>query len=270
MECTLCFEVCHPSCITDLGVEGYIKMEMPNTWECPKCVKAGRAVKLESTALFTPSGLPVKGMAPPVAAVVDGGGGAAADGPSPAKMPKTEAEGEGGHEHAEPDKKPMPYGPDSTFSGPQLFCVRGTSDQPKHELRAALAKQIMAASTKPLREPPYVVRPPPKERLEVDEIWDRRRAGEEVDLLLERGVMLPVFARLGTVDLSRCVTVCKRWTKIIQDPLLWSAVKLSRKKITSHLLSLVVQRQPVKLYLDFSIISKQQLSWLLPRIPQTR
>jgi len=29
------------------------------------------------------------------------------------------------------EKKPMAYGADSTFTGPQLFSVRGTSDQPK-------------------------------------------------------------------------------------------------------------------------------------------
>jgi hypothetical protein len=49
-----------------------------------------------------------------------------------------------------------------------------------------------------------------------------------------------------------------------------SAVKLSRKKITSHLLSLIVQRQPTRLALDFAVVSKQQLTWLLPRLQQTR
>ena len=32
----------------------------------------------------------------------------------------------------------------------------------------------------------------------------------------------------------------------------------------------LVQRQPLALKLDFCTVSKQQLSWLLPRIPQTR
>ncbi len=47
-------------------------------------------------------------------------------------------------------------------------------------------------------------------------------------------------------------------------------MRLTHKKITSHLLSLIVQRQPTKLILDWSILGKQQLTWLLPRIPQTR
>ena len=27
-------------CVTDYGVEGFIKMDMPNSWECPRCIKA--------------------------------------------------------------------------------------------------------------------------------------------------------------------------------------------------------------------------------------
>ncbi len=91
-----------------------------------------------------------------------------------------------------------------------------------------------------------------------------------MDLLSESGVLLPVLTRLDTVDLSRCVTVCKAWSRICQDPQLWTCVRLMHRKITSHLLSLIVQRQPVKLCLDWSTVSKQQLTWLLPRIPQTR
>ena len=96
------------------------------------------------------------------------------------------------------------------------------------------------------------------------------REHEAVDLKMERGIMLEVFKRLNTIDLSSCVLVCKAWTKIVQDPALWSTVKLWHKKITSHFLSLIVQRQPVKLILDWSVVGKQQLTWLLPRIPQTR
>jgi len=70
--------------------------------------------------------------------------------------------------------------------------------------------------------------------------------------------------------LRNCALTCKDWNQIIQDPSLWSAVKFENWKITSHILSLIVQRQPIRLKLDFCNISKQQLSWLLPRIPQTK
>jgi hypothetical protein len=74
-------------------------------------VKSGRAVKLEPPSV-TPSGLPSKPKSEK-------------DGVSPAKVPKLE------DQDPSEEKKPMPYGADSTFTGPQLFSVRGTSDQPK-------------------------------------------------------------------------------------------------------------------------------------------
>ena len=82
--------------------------------------------------------------------------------------------------------------------------------------------------------------------------------------------MLPIFQKLNTVDLSSCALVCKSWLSIVQDPSLWTSVKLDNMKITPHLLSLIVQRQPISLSLTCCQLGKQHLTWLLPRIPQTR
>ena len=83
-------------------------------------------------------------------------------------------------------------------------------------------------------------------------------------------IMLPIFQKLNTIDLSSCALVCKTWLSIVQDPSLWTSVKLDNMKITPHLLSLIVQRQPISLSLTCCQLGKQQLTWLLPRIPQTR
>ena len=87
---------------------------------------------------------------------------------------------------------------------------------------------------------------------------------------MEPLIMLPIFQKLNTIDLSSCALVCKTWLSMMQDPSLWTKVKLNNLKITPHLLSLIVQRQPTSLSLTCCQIGKQQLSWLLPRIPQTR
>ena len=245
MECTLCSEVVHPSCITDVGVDGYIKPQVPNSWECPKCVKSGKAVKLEPPPL-TPSGVPTST--------------ASGDGPTPSKLIKTESE--------EDDKKVMAYGGDSTYGGHQLFSVRGRSDQPKHELRTQLAGQILSASTRQHRQPQFVFRPPPQ-TLSAEEIYERRQT-ETVDLKTERGIMMSVFRLLDTTDLASVAVTCKAWCRLAQDPKLWNTVRLTQKRVTSHLLSLVVQRQPLRLYMDFCSLGRQQLAWLLPRLPQTR
>ena len=65
-------------------------------------------------------------------------------------------------------------------------------------------------------------------------------------------------------------SVCSAWHKISLDPSLWSVVNLTRQKMSSHLLSTTVQKQPTGLVLDWTNLGKQHLNWLLPRIPQTK
>jgi F-box/leucine-rich repeat protein 10/11 len=69
---------------------------------------------------------------------------------------------------------------------------------------------------------------------------------------------------------AQCARVCKSWHKATLDPSLWTVVNLTGQKISAHLLSTTVQKQPVGLLLDWSNMGKQHLNWLLPRIPQTK
>ena len=64
--------------------------------------------------------------------------------------------------------------------------------------------------------------------------------------------------------------VCKSWHKVSLDPSLWTVVDLTRQRITAHALSTTVQKQPPGLVLDWTNLGKQQLNWLLPRVPQTK
>ena len=132
-------------------------------------------------------------------------------------------------------------------------------------MRTQLSEQILAASSKETKKAKYIFRPP--ELKDDPEPLFKMSLDEK---LLQKIIILPILQRLATSDLANCALVCKSWNKIIQDPSLWSTVKFENWKITSHILSLIVQRQPLALKLDFCTISKQQLSWLLPRIPQTR
>ncbi|XP_052389522.1 F-box/LRR-repeat protein 19 isoform X3 [Carassius gibelio] len=45
MECTICNEIIHPSCLKMAKSEGIINDEIPNCWECPKCHKEGKTSK---------------------------------------------------------------------------------------------------------------------------------------------------------------------------------------------------------------------------------
>ena len=109
MECTICMEVSHPMCVTDYGVEGFIKMDMPNSWECPRCIKAiqdkkehdsneldGKEIKEEPNANGT-NGQPL-----------------------PAKIPKLETPAQN-----DPLRRPISSGSDANIAGAyQLFSVR--------------------------------------------------------------------------------------------------------------------------------------------------
>ena len=143
--------------------------------------------------------------------------------------------------------------------------MKGKSDQPKHVLRTQLAEQILAASSQETRKSKYVFRPAPFKE-DPQPLFKMNLS----ELKLQKLIMLPVFQKLPTNDLANCALVCKSWKQILQDPSVWNKVQFESWKITSHILSLIVQRQPVKLSLNFCTISKQQLTWLLPRIPQTR
>ncbi|KAG7505437.1 F-box LRR-repeat 19 [Solea senegalensis] len=51
MECTICNEIIHPSCLKMSKSEGIINDEIPNCWECPKCHKEGKTSKDQTDGL---------------------------------------------------------------------------------------------------------------------------------------------------------------------------------------------------------------------------
>ncbi|XP_067282731.1 F-box/LRR-repeat protein 19 [Pseudorasbora parva] len=51
MECTICNEIIHPSCLKMGKSEGIINDEIPNCWECPKCHKEGKTSKDQGDGL---------------------------------------------------------------------------------------------------------------------------------------------------------------------------------------------------------------------------
>ena len=193
MECIFCEEVVHPTCVTDYGVDGFIRMDLPNSWECPKCIKS----KQDSESNTSSSG------------------------PSPNKSIKTEVELETNI------KKPVSTGSDTNLicGSYELFSVKGKSDQPKHELRTQLAEQILAASSQETRQAKYVFRPAALK--EDAEPLFKMSLNE---LKMQRMIMLPVFQKLPITDLCHCALVCKSWSQILQDPSLWSKGKKEARK----------------------------------------
>jgi hypothetical protein len=95
-----------------------------------------------------------------------------------------------------------------------------------------MADQIVAASAKSLRQPPYVFRPSPLE-LTAQQIYDRRRSAAAakgsaaVSLALEELLLLGIFRYLSTADLLRAGLVCQVWHRATLHPSLWHTVNLA-------------------------------------------
>ncbi|BES92321.1 jmjC domain-containing histone demethylation protein [Nesidiocoris tenuis] len=44
MECSVCYEIVHPDCVGKVcpDISGQVNEDLPNSWECPKCVRDGK------------------------------------------------------------------------------------------------------------------------------------------------------------------------------------------------------------------------------------
>jgi len=50
MECGICWKIVHPKCHKEkynISTEGVINEDLPNSWECPKCVEEGKHGQLK-------------------------------------------------------------------------------------------------------------------------------------------------------------------------------------------------------------------------------
>ncbi|XP_025420135.1 jmjC domain-containing histone demethylation protein 1-like isoform X2 [Sipha flava] len=120
--------------------------------------------------------------------------------------------------------------------------------------------EILSNSKKCNHMPKYVVRPVPKlDSGEQDKEPQKRSSA-----------LVPVFKFLSAEDLKNCSLVCKDWYTATINPILWNRMDLTESVITSKLIKYVMVRQPKVLILDWCKISKEQLSWLLVRLPQSK
>ncbi|KAL8580311.1 hypothetical protein ACOMHN_030935 [Nucella lapillus] len=58
MECGICWEICHPTCLRDtfeaVEIEGNINEDLPSSWECIKCVNGGKQGQLKPRIMKGP------------------------------------------------------------------------------------------------------------------------------------------------------------------------------------------------------------------------
>ena len=76
-----------------------------------------------------------------------------------------------------------------------------------------------------------------------------------------------IFRYLSHADLVRLSATCRTFDCWALDPILWPEIDLSLRSIKQNHLKFIMLRQPVSLKLASSVISYQQLSWLIARLP---
>lgn len=131
----------------------------------------------------------------------------------------------------------------------------------KNALRTQLAQQIIQSSNKQLRKPIFPVRPagpslPPP--------------SNTGNLVQDHSVLLSLFKYLPHDTLVTCSLVCKTWAQVSVDPSLWRRMNCSEHKLSASLLMAIVRRQPEHLILDWTILAKRQLAWMIARIPSMK
>lgn len=131
----------------------------------------------------------------------------------------------------------------------------------KNTVRAQLAQQIIQSSNKQLKKPMYPVRPagpslPPP--------------SSNGNLILDHALLLTLFKYLPHDTLVTCSLVCKTWAQVSINPKLWRRMNCSELKLSASLLMAIVRRQPEHLVLDWTILAKRQLSWIIARIPSMK
>lgn len=143
---------------------------------------------------------------------------------------------------------------------PMAASSNKNGERKKNHVRSQLAHQIVSASAKPLKRPPYVVRPANLSGA-ASSLYGHH------NLALDQTCLLAVFRHLTPETLVTCALVCKQWATVSVDSSLWQRMNCAQYKLSASLLTAIVRRQPERLILDWTSLAKQQLMWLIGRMP---
>uniref|UniRef100_A0A3Q2UN31 Zgc:158376 n=1 Tax=Fundulus heteroclitus TaxID=8078 RepID=A0A3Q2UN31_FUNHE len=272
MECTICNEIIHPSCLKMGKADGIINDEIPNCWECPKCHKEGKTSKVSRTGTGR--------------FCLDSKRVSAAGAASSAEQRSHH------REKLERFKRMCllerrPSSSSSSSSSSESDSESDSDDSLRGEPGGGSSPSSSSPAPPPAvvygnsgsggrRSPPAVPSPPRPVQMERHLVRPPPACPEPSCLLLDcgsahimtRDAWLRVFTYLSQRELCVCMRVCRTWSRWCCDKRLWTQMDLSRQRsITPPMLSGIIRRQPVSLNLGYTNISKKQLMWLINRLP---
>lgn len=257
MECSVCYEIAHPSCVQRLcpQVSGVVNEDMPNSWECPVCCKSGKNTDYRPRhfrARQKSSDMRRMSISSDASSAMD------------CKL-QPEIVSESGSDNESKDHIDMKSVPikkrRSSECEIETEPAKEVEAPRKLALRTQLAQQLSSNSSKVLKKSLYVVRPAPALSLQ---------SMPSSNLAMDKRCILPVFRYLSPAALYQCSLVCKAWAQYSIEPTLWKKMDFTQVRLTAAQLRGIVRRQPENLVLDWSPTSKHQLAWLLSRLTVLR
>ncbi|XP_045134294.1 lysine-specific demethylase 2A-like [Portunus trituberculatus] len=288
-ECCVCFKISHLKCISSKfpDADGIVNEDVPNSWECPECVKEGYNKEYKHNRVpssrVSGAGSDTGGLkTPQILSETE-------DNDVKVKIEDLDAE----IEREEKRQQEEAAAREACAGGGGVGGGGGGGGVGEVKIKQEGAgqdaasphmpswEQLQARVSHPLVRPTWVVRPvpPPPEDEDDEEDEDeesgsdgesRPAAREPPPPALRRAVMVPVFHHLSRRDLCMAMQVCRAWALWALTPSLWASISLASTRLTRTHLAGVVRRQPARLCLSWARLDTEQLSWLLARLPQLR
>ncbi|XP_014211893.1 jmjC domain-containing histone demethylation protein 1 [Copidosoma floridanum] len=246
MECSICSEIVHPTCLNRGNLEGsaVISDDMPNSWECPDCCEAGRNQKLRR-----PSGRPRK-------MSVSGSNDVDSEKiNTPVKKMRVEDEDFKNEISQEQEVTPVSISSAETSSEQQTIT----------ENHQSTTQVVSSYNTHNVTKKPYAA-----VRSVLPVLKHQSIEYFQQPYIYNKIALLSIFKYLSPSELVNTACVCRTWARYSFDSSLWRTIDLAHDSLTAAHLSGIMKRQPETLILDWTNIAKKQLVWLLCRLPQLR
>jgi len=274
VECVACHEVVHPTCVHDIGIDGIVERRegISNIWTCPSCVAKPSRSEEKVELNFKQEQVINEEPSPNYQTV------------EPAKLVNSSIE--------TITVKEEPVEHEEVLETAELEESSEVKSEAV-ELEEPMEIPVSVAESEPAPIPVIPKVEPPKMILEPDSpsmdimptakvVVCLSRIGhvvpavrESLNIYQSRGLynlaeipllIVPCLLHLPTLSLHICRQVSRSWCQAVSMVPAFN-VDLTGEKLTSHLLSTVARKQPPGLKLDRTGASKQQLGWLLPKLP---
>lgn len=275
MECEECHELVHAICLSDFGINCEMRTsEMPNYWKCYTCIR------------FPPK---PKDPEPVPNADQDKNNSYNLDIVKHEIVEKDESE----KMDVDDNSASEPTQPSTALNeGTKTAPVNGTisenmtvKEEPNTEGYNENCVEMKDTSEVHVKqEVSETFSNAERLKLRVDEYFARKHdifgkfkvlynmeiAERHETVLQDPHILMQIFKNLNTPDLLRCRLVSRTWNQTSRHEKFDQVVDLSGLKITVNMITKAVEMKPETMVLDWTNVGKQQLSWLLPKVPTLR